>query len=78
MAIIYVNRGMKVGYYQMSYPLYMFFVAMASGIPITMSKMISESNAINDIKTSFQVVLKNLYINFMLGDRNIFVLFFFF
>ena len=32
-----------IGYYQMSYPLYMFFVAMASGIPITVSKLISEN-----------------------------------
>lgn len=31
-----------IGYYQMSYPLYMFFVAMASGIPVAISKMISE------------------------------------
>ena len=37
----------------MAYPLYMFFIAMASGIPITISKMISESNAINDIKDQF-------------------------
>ena len=29
-----------VGYYQMSYPLYMFFVAMASGVPVAISKMI--------------------------------------
>ena len=45
-----------VGYYQMSYPLYMFFIAMASGIPVAMSKMISEKNAIGDIEGIFEVV----------------------
>ena len=48
-----------VGYYQMSYPLYMFFVAMASGIPVAMSKIISEKNAMNDIEGSFQVVMES-------------------
>ena len=38
-----------IGYYQLSYPLYMFFVAMASGVPVAVSKMISERNAVNDI-----------------------------
>ena len=42
-----------IGYYQLSYPLYMFFVAMASGVPIAVSKMISEKNAIGDVKGSF-------------------------
>lgn len=48
------DQGM--GYYQMSYPLYMFFVAAASGIPVAMSKLISEKNAVGDIKGSFEVV----------------------
>ena len=37
-----------LGYYSMSYPLYMVFVAFASGIPIGLSKIISEMNAKND------------------------------
>ena len=39
-----------VGYYQMSYPLYMFFVAMASGVPVAISKMISEKKAKGDYR----------------------------
>ncbi len=31
-----------IGYYQMSYPLYMFFIAIASGMPVAISKMVSE------------------------------------
>ena len=66
-----------VGYYQMVYPLYMFFIAMASGIPIAMSKMISESNAINDIKTSFQVVKESAILTIFIGTGTSLILFFF-
>ena len=37
-----------VGYYQMSYPLYMFFIAASSGIPVAVSKMVSERKAVSD------------------------------
>lgn len=40
------DEGM--GYYQMSYPLYAVFIAVSSGIPIAVSKMVSERNAVND------------------------------
>ena len=63
-----------VGYYQMSYPLYMFFVAMASGIPVAMSKMISESNAIGDIEGSFQVVKESTILMAVVGTGTSFTL----
>lgn len=56
-----------IGYYQMSYPLYMFFIAMASGIPVAMSKMISERNAVNDIKGSFQVMKESTLLMMIIG-----------
>ena len=56
-----------IGYYQMSYPLYMFFIAMASGVPVAMSKMISERNALNDIDGSFQVVKESCYLMIIIG-----------
>ena len=40
----------------MSYPLYMFFVAMASGVPVAVSKMISERNAMGDVEGGYEVV----------------------
>ncbi|GKX68726.1 putative polysaccharide biosynthesis protein [Inconstantimicrobium mannanitabidum] len=43
-----------VGYYQMSYPLYMFFVAFASGIPVAVSKIVSERIAVGDIEGAFE------------------------
>ena len=55
-----------IGYYQMSYPLYMFFVAMASGIPITVSKLISENNAVNNIKGNFEVIKETIILMIML------------
>lgn len=66
-----------VGYYQMSYPLYMFFIAIASGLPVAMSKMISERNALNDIDGSFQVVKESSYLMISIGIGTTLALFFF-
>ncbi|MFA9397935.1 MAG: oligosaccharide flippase family protein [Clostridiaceae bacterium] len=56
-----------VGYYQMSYPLYMFFIAVASGIPVAVSKIVSEKNADGDIDGSFDVFNKALMLMFIMG-----------
>lgn len=56
-----------VGYYQLSYPLYMFFIAVASGIPIAVSKMVSERNAQGDSNGSFQVLRKALLLMVIIG-----------
>ncbi|WPC41813.1 polysaccharide biosynthesis protein [Clostridium sp. JS66] len=56
-----------VGYYQMSFPLYMFFIAAASGIPVAISKMVSERNAINDHEGVIQVLRKAMLLMFILG-----------
>ncbi|MGH4118968.1 putative polysaccharide biosynthesis protein [Clostridium sp.] len=53
------DQGM--GYYQMSYPLYMTFVAVASGVPIAMSKFIAEMNAKNDTEGALQVLKQTLF-----------------
>lgn len=66
-----------IGYYQLSYPLYMFFVAMASGVPIAISKMISEKNAVGDIKGSYEVVKESVYLMAILGIGTSLILFFF-
>lgn len=66
-----------IGYYQLSYPLYMFFVAMASGVPVAVSKMISEKNAVNDIDGSFQVVKESSYLMMVLGIGTSLVLYIF-
>lgn len=59
------NEG--VGYYQLSYPLYMFYVSMASGVPVAMSKMISERNAVGDTEGSYEVVKESAYLMSVLG-----------
>ena len=56
-----------VGYYQMSYPLYMFFIAMASGIPVAISKMVSERNALNDEEGLILIFRKSLLLMAILG-----------
>lgn len=66
-----------IGYYQMSYPLYMFFVAMASGVPVAISKMISENNAVNDIEGSFQVMKESAILMTIIGTGTTLTLFLF-
>lgn len=66
-----------IGYYQMSYPLYMFFIAMASGVPVAISKMISEKNATNDIYGSFEVMKESAILMTIIGTGTTLVLFFF-
>lgn len=66
-----------IGYYQMSYPLYMFFIAMASGVPVAISKMISERNATNDINGSFEVMKESAILMTIIGTGSTLALFFF-
>ncbi|WP_315070322.1 polysaccharide biosynthesis protein [uncultured Clostridium sp.] len=66
-----------IGYYQMSYPLYMFFIAMASGVPVAMSKIISEKNATNDIEESFEVMKESAILMAIIGTGTTLALFFF-
>jgi stage V sporulation protein B len=60
------DEGM--GYYQMSYPLYMTFVALASGVPIAMSKLIAEMNAKNDGEGVGQVLRQTLALMLIFGS----------
>lgn len=59
------DEGM--GYYQMSYPLYMTFVALASGVPIAMSKLIAEFRAKNDGGAVEEVLNKTLKVMIAMG-----------
>lgn len=65
--LIYLIGDEGMGYYQMSYPLYMFFVAVASGVPVAMSKLISEKNAVGDTQGSFEVVKESTFLMMFFG-----------
>ena len=54
-----------IGYYQMSYPLYVFFIGIASGVPIAISKIISENNVLEDVNSNF-IVIKEAFIAMMI------------
>lgn len=56
-----------IGYYQMSYPLYTFFIAVASGIPVAISKLISERRAVQDMEGIIQVFKKSILVMFIIG-----------
>lgn len=56
-----------VGYYQLSYPLYMFFIAAASGIPVAVSKMVSEKRAVNDDEEVILIFRKAMLLMVVMG-----------
>lgn len=56
-----------IGYYQMSFPLYMFFIAAASGIPVAISKMVSERKAVNDDEGVILVLRKAMLLMIIMG-----------
>lgn len=56
-----------VGYYQMSYPLYMFFIAVASGIPVAISKMVAERNAVGDADGALKVFNRAMLLMIIFG-----------
>lgn len=66
-----------VGYYQMSYPLYMFFVAVASGVPVAISKLISENNVLADEEGNFTVIKEASKLMAILGIGSSTILFLF-
>lgn len=56
-----------IGYYQMAYPLYMLFIAIASGVPLAMSKIIAERKVENDDLGAVQVLKEALLFMIILG-----------
>lgn len=56
-----------IGYYQMSYPLYMFFIATASGLPVAISKMVSEKNALGDKQGAILILKKAMILMIIMG-----------
>ena len=56
-----------VGYYQMTYPLYMFFIAISTGIPVAISKIVSENNALGKKDETFQVIKEAFLLMVILG-----------
>ncbi|MDF2673125.1 MAG: polysaccharide biosynthesis protein [Clostridiales bacterium] len=53
--LIYMIGEEGIGLYQLTYPLYTFLLALASGIPTAISKMISERMAVNKSREAFRV-----------------------
>ena len=56
-----------IGYYQLSYPLYMFFIAAASGVPVAVSKMVSEKRAVNDDEEVILIIRKAILLMVVMG-----------
>jgi stage V sporulation protein B len=48
------DEGMA--YYHISYPLYMFFIGLATGMPVAVSKMVSERNVLGDEEGIIQII----------------------
>lgn len=56
-----------IGYYQMAYPLYMFFIGIVSGMPIAVSKFVSERMAYDDRESILVIIRESFKIMIILG-----------
>jgi stage V sporulation protein B len=65
--LIYLIGDEGMAYYQISYPLYMFFIGLATGMPVAVSKMVSERNVMNDEEGMIQIFHKGLLLMIVLG-----------
>jgi len=75
--LIYLIGEEGIGIYQITYPLYTFLLAMSSGIPIAISKMISERLAIRKNKEATLIFKSALFIMVLFGAVSSFILIFF-
>lgn len=65
-----------VGYYQMPFPMYMVFIAFVGGIPVAVSKLVSESIAIGNDDEPFEIMRQALVfmVIFALGMSTVLIL----
>ncbi|CCJ32703.1 putative polysaccharide biosynthesis protein [Caloramator australicus] len=75
--LIYLIGEEGIGIYQITYPLYTFLLAISSGVPIALSKMISERLAVNKNKEANIIFRSALLLMFLIGSLSSFILIFF-
>jgi stage V sporulation protein B len=56
-----------IGLYQLTYPLYTFLLALAAGIPVALSKMISERIALNKKKEAVKIFRTSIIVMAIFG-----------
>lgn len=56
-----------IGLYQLTYPLYTFLLALAAGIPVALSKMISERVALNNKKEAVKIFRTSIVVMAVFG-----------
>lgn len=74
--MIYLIGEEGIGIYQITYPLYTFLLAISSGVPIALSKMISERLAVNKNKEANIIFRSALLLMFLIGSLSSFILIF--
>ncbi|KRQ86684.1 Stage V sporulation protein B [Caloramator mitchellensis] len=65
--LIYLIGEEGIGIYQITYPLYSFLLALASGLPIAISKLISERLALKRNKEAVEIFKIAFYIMLIFG-----------
>ena len=66
-----------MGYYQTAYPIYVFFLTIATaGIPTAISRMVAERNAVDRPRDAFKVFKVSLALMFGIGLTSSLILFF--
>ncbi|CDF59090.1 putative polysaccharide biosynthesis protein [Thermobrachium celere] len=75
--IIYMIGEEGIGLYQLTYPVYTFLLALAGGIPIAISKMVSERVVLSKFKECRRIYRASLVLMFLLGGfSSMFLIFF--
>ena len=75
--IVMLIGDQGLGYYQLAYPLYGFFIAISTGIPISLSKIISENNVLGKEKENFYMMNAAIKVMFIISICTSFLLIFF-
>lgn len=75
--IVMLIGDQGLGYYQLAYPLYGFFIAISTGIPISLSKIISENNVLGKEKENFYMMNVAIKVMFIISICTSFLLIFF-
>lgn len=65
--LIYMIGEEGIGLYQLTYPLYTFLLGLSSGIPIAISKMVSERIVLNKTKEAYNVFKVSLLLMGIFG-----------
>ncbi|MCX7696003.1 MAG: polysaccharide biosynthesis protein [Caloramator sp.] len=68
--IIYMIGEEGIGLYQLTYPIYTFLLGISAGIPVAISKMVSERVALSKYEDCRRIYRASMFIMFIIGGTS--------